>query len=81
MESRRRVNIYVWLLCYPINFVGLERPAMMRPRTIKIIATVLIFMIGLTFVAGWDIVFNQHVSAEWICKSILCGGGGGTLDW
>jgi len=49
----------VGLLRSPINLVGLEKLAMMRPRTIRIIATALVFMVGLTFVTGWDIVFNQ----------------------
>ena len=39
---------------------------MMQPRTIRIIAGVLVVMMALTFAAGWDTVFLQQVWADWI---------------
>jgi len=44
----------------------LPRIAMMQPRTIRIIAGVLVVMMALTFAAGWDTVFLQQVWADWI---------------
>jgi hypothetical protein len=40
--------------------------AMMRPRTIRIVAVALVAMLGLTFAAGWDTVFLQQVWADWM---------------
>ena len=50
---------------------------MMRPRTIRVVAVVLVVMVCLTFVAGWDIVFGQHVLSDWLCRAVRCG----TLYW
>jgi hypothetical protein len=38
--------------------------AMMRTRTIRIVAVVLVAMLGLTFAAGWDTAFLQQVWAD-----------------
>jgi len=38
---------------------------MMSPRTIRIVAIVLILIVCLAGLAGWDIVFDRFVTSEW----------------
>jgi hypothetical protein len=38
---------------------------MMRPRTIRVTAILLILAVCLAAFAGWDIVYERFVTAEW----------------
>jgi len=51
---------------------------MMRPRTIRIVALMLVIMVCLTFVTRWDTVLAQDVWSDWLCRSALHVS---TLDW
>ncbi len=42
---------------------------MMQRQTIRIIALMVVVMLCLSFIAGWDTVLAQQVWAEWLVRS------------
>jgi hypothetical protein len=44
---------------------------MMKRRTIRIIALIVVVMLRLSFIAGWDTALAQQVWAEWLVRSPL----------
>jgi hypothetical protein len=44
---------------------------MMRPQTIRVVAAILVIMLCLSFIAGWDTALAQQVWADWLVPSAL----------
>jgi hypothetical protein len=44
---------------------------MMQRQTIRIIAMVVVVILCLSFIAGWDTALAQQVWAEWLVRSPL----------
>jgi len=51
---------------------------MMRPRTIRLVALILVILVSLAFVTRWDTVLAQDVWSDWLSLSALSVR---SLDW
>ena len=45
--------------------------AMMRPRSIRVIAIVLAFITGCAALLGWDLAYEERVTDSFVQRSVL----------